>query len=452
MRCIHSCAFAALVLQSALAVAQRDETLLLDLARPHVEISEGTRDDTQLWGRIGGSAAERRSARVLRDQLQPYLPDVTLEPVAFDAYRPRRWQVRLSSGGVLESAMPAPFDAWMPGADAVRVVGVKTEQADWSAARGAWAFLESRSEGSAARTDVRAGKLYQRAVAAGAAGFVFSLPTPAGAWRSVVPVDKAFAVPDELYPDHRRPIPCFSVDSEDGARLRAAAATDATLSARIKYARSTARKGLNTVAQLRGASENWVLIGCHLDAFFTGANDDASGIAVMIGLARELSRLDESQRLVSFVFVGLSAHHDEGAGMRDFAAQDPARMASIKTAILLEHLDMQPGDGALPASGAPLLIDRRTAYLGHGGWPGIEAALPRLAVETGLMTTPPAVAHECIADLFVICDRVQPFCLMATPPYYHTDHDTLDKLSEAGLQRAVEFHLRLLDVAGFILR
>ena len=56
-------------------------------------------------------------------------------------------------------------------------------------------------------------------------------------------------------------------------------------------------------------------------------------------------------------------------------------------------------------------------------------------METGLMTAPPAVAHECIADLFVICDRVQPFCLMAAPPYYHTDHDTIDKLSEEGLDR-----------------
>ena len=89
----------------------------------------------------------------------------------------------------------------------------------------------------------------------------------------------------------------------------------------------------------------------------------------MVGLARELSCWTEAQRRVNFVFVGLSAHHDEGAGMRDFAARDPDRMARIKTAILLEHLDMQPGDGPALAAGALALINRRTAYLGHASWP-----------------------------------------------------------------------------------
>ncbi len=433
------------------AFAQSEDPALLDLARQHVEIAEGTRDDTMLWGRIGGSAAERASAELLRDQLRPYLAGTILEPVEFNAYRPRRWEVKFSDGAALESAMPAPFDAWMPGAAAAPVVRVEAG-GDWANAKGAWAFLESKSDGSAARTDVRAGNLYQKAVAAGAVGFIFSLPTPAGRWRSVVPVDKAFAVPDELYPDHRRPIPCFSIDSEEGMRVRAASESSATISAHIEFEAGRTQKGFNTVGELPGTGDDSVLIGCHLDSFFTGANDDASGIAVMIGMVRELVRMEKEQRLANFIFVGLSAHHDEGAGMRDFETHDVARMARIKTAILLEHLDMQTGDGPAIGPGDLPLINRRTAFLGHAGWPGIEAELPKLAMETGLMTAPPAVAHECIADLFVICERVQPFCLMAAPPYYHTDHDTMDKLSEAGLERAVEFHLRLLETAEYIRR
>jgi len=155
-------------------------------------------------------------------------------------------------------------------------------------------------------------------------------------------------------------------------------------------------------------------------------------------------------RKVDFWFVGLSSHHDEGAGMRAFANASPARMDGISAVILLEHLDMQPGrDGRLPA-GSPPLNDRRAAYTGPNGWAEIEDALPWLVAETGLMSTPPPVVRACIADLFVVCDRVRVFSLMAAPPYYHTDHDTLDKLSEEGLQRAVDFHLRLLETAGFI--
>lgn len=136
--------------------------------------------------------------------------------------------------------------------------------------------------------------------------------------------------------------------------------------------------------------------------------------------------------------------------MRALAEASPERMASIKTMILLEHLDMLPGTDLPVDAAAPPLTDRRVAYTGPNGWPRIEGALPELLRESGLMTSKPPIVRECIADLFVVCDRVQPFCLMAAPPYYHTDHDTLDKLSEAGLQRAVDFHLRLLEAAGFV--
>jgi hypothetical protein len=287
-------------------------------------------------------------------------------------------------------------------------------------------------------------------VDAGAAGFVFSLPTRPGAWRSVVPVDKPFALADEVYPNHRRPIPCFSVDTRDGARLRDAAAQDATLSATIVYDPSMQRHGLNVVDWIGGAGEDAVLIACHLDSFFSGANDDASGIAVLVGLSRELERLPPASRLVNFWLVGLSGHHDEGAGMRVFAGADPKRMESIQAAILLEHLDMHAGADPPRDDGAPALNDLRAAYTGPNGWPEIEAALPRLVLESGLMTSPPPVVRACIADLFVICDRVRSFCLMAAPPYYHTDHDTIDKLTEAGLRRAVDFHMRLLAEAAFI--
>ena len=64
---------------------------LLEVARTHVEISERTQGDTQLWGRVGGSGAERASARLLRDQLRPYLEDVKLETVEKSEILAARW-------------------------------------------------------------------------------------------------------------------------------------------------------------------------------------------------------------------------------------------------------------------------------------------------------------------------------------------------------------------------
>ena len=71
--------------------------------------------------------------------------------------------------------------------------------------------------------------------------------------------------------------------------------------------------------------------------------------------------------------------------------------------------------------------------------------LPELAVSRGVMTIPPKVQDACIADLFVTCGRVKSFCLMNAPPFYHTDHDTLDRISDPGIRNAVTFHLILLQ-------
>jgi hypothetical protein len=57
---------------------------------------------------------------------------------------------------------------------------------------------------------------------------------------------------------------------------------------------------------------------------------------------------------------------------------------------------------------------------------------------------------SCVADLVVICGQMKMFCLMATPPFYHTNRDTLDKISARGLQNAVDFHLALMKVSGAV--
>src|SRR4051812_4394231 len=77
---------------------------LLDVAAAYVHIAEASRaGGRQLWGRIGGSPAEHKSARLFSEQLQPYLEDVRLERFEFRSHRPRRWTVRLNTGHQLGS-------------------------------------------------------------------------------------------------------------------------------------------------------------------------------------------------------------------------------------------------------------------------------------------------------------------------------------------------------------
>ncbi len=422
---------------------------LLPIAAGHVEIAEESEPSSMLWGRIGGSEAERSSARLLAEQLRPWVSEVGLESFEFKAHRPKAWRVAIEGGAVLASAMPAPFDALFPANTGPVPVKVIEKLSDWEDAKGGWAYVRAEMELTPARTSVRSQLLYQRAVQAGAAGFIFSLPTPPGRWQAVVPVDKPFAKPDTFFPDGVRPIPAFCIDAEDGARLEQAIATGSTLAASIEYEPDALREGLNTVATLRGPPlGRRVVLAAHLDSFFSGANDDASGLAVMVGLAKRLSELGVDGRKADFLFLGLSGHHDAGAGMRAFVEDDPYRIAGDDM-ILLEHLDARHGKDA--AAGWPANLNNlRSVYLGPKARPKLELMLPRLVRETGLMTVDPTVVRSCIADLFVVCDQVKPFCLIQAPPFYHTNHDTIDKLSEEGLQSAVEFHMRLLELLGAI--
>ena len=421
---------------------------LIAVAAEHVRIAETTRGSTPLWGRIGGSQAERESAMALASQLVPYVDEVAVEPYQFTAHRPIEWTLSAPGGQPLASAVPAPFDARFPGEVLpARIHPIATE-ADWAGTKGRWAFVRAVMERAASDTSVRRDRLYQMAVKNGAVGFVFALPTPPGTWRSVVPVDKPFAMQDVEYPDGVRPIPCFSVDAEDGDRIEAMARDITYLGCRIDYASPGPLEGFNTVSRIPGQGKWTVLLAAHLDSFFSGANDDASGLATLVGMAHRLMEIPKERRVADFLLVGLSAHHDAGAGMRAFVENAPRRMDIIRQFILLEHTDAQHGAEGKGFNWPDPLNDGRTAYLGDRGFPTIREALPDLVANTGIMGIVPPMLDACIADLYVVCDRVEAFCLIQAPPYYHTDHDTMDKLSEEGLQNAVEFHMRLLETIG----
>lgn len=424
---------------------------LIEVAADHVRIAEATKGQTQLWGRIAGTDAERASADLLAKQLQPWVDEVYKEAFNFSAHRPKEWKLLLDGELSLESAMPAPFDARFPEqTPAFDIQHVRGDQ-DWPKVEGKWAFVEAEMQGSPGRTNIRRNFVYDKAVNAGAVGFIFSLPTPPGRWRAVVPVDKPYSKKDERYPDGFRPIPSFCIDAEDGAQMREAATRGATLACEITYHDNTTLQGHNVIATLEGTGDEWIALAIHLDSFFSGANDDASGMATLVGLAHRLKTIPKVDRYANFIFVGLSGHHDEAAGMRDFVSRDPDRMAKIDSVILLEHLDAVPGNDEAAEWPNPL-NNRRSAYLGSQGWPAIREALPKLVRESGLMTVTPPMLDACIADLFIVCGSVNTFTLIQGPPYYHTDHDTLDKLTETGLQNAVEFHLNLLETIGAIKR
>ncbi|MBX9604555.1 MAG: M28 family peptidase [Bryobacteraceae bacterium] len=412
------------------------------IAGDHVKLAQQSRREEKLWGRIGGNEAELASARMLARQLKSAgLREVHTEPFSFHAHRFEDWTLT-AGGATLQSAMPAPFDARFP-TETEAAVSSFTADESWASGQGKWILLTGGG-GATAMLPVREKLLYQKAVAAGAAGLVFPVPSPPEIrLQAVVPVDKPYTLLDERYPDGRRPIPCFAVDTPDMARLAAAS----RLRCAIRYQKRTAQSALNTVARLPGPPGRNVLLFAHLDGFFSGACDNASGLATLVGLAHRLTRTPAASRKAAFWLLGEAAHHDSGAGIRAFYS-DRRRFSELTDLVLIEHVDaVDSPEGRKWGWPAPL-NNRRVAYVGPQGWPDVERNLQSLVRESKLMTADARIEKACIADLFVNCGQKPSFSLIQSPPFYHTNLDTLDRISRAGIDNAVDFHLRLLRAIG----
>ncbi len=418
--------------------AQSIEQELDGVVKSHVAIAELSRGKRKLWGRIGGSAEERASATLLSTQMRPYC-NANLEPVRYSSERVFDWSVLLN-GLDIESAVPAPHDARFPDGVLKADVVVVAPDGDWAPARGKWAFLAATWDGAAGANLVRQKNLYQKAVEAGAAGFVFSLPTGPGLVRVVPPVDKAFADLDTRYPKQKRPIPCFCVSEDDGKRI----AAGGMLAGSIVAEQDIRREGRNVVGLVKGQGKFAVVMLAHLDAFFGGANDNASGLATLVGIAKRLSAVHRAKRFADVYLVGQSSHHEGGRGTRAFLAADAKRTAAIQQAYAVEHVDAAGGANEF-----------RRIFLGSKGWPEARAMAPGLVRDVGLMKADVEVADACISDLFVVCKdprtaAAKVFSLIGSPPYYHTEADTTEKVDARGVVRAVEFHLRMLRATGAI--
>jgi hypothetical protein len=115
------------------------------------------------------------------------------------------------------------------------------------------------------------------------------------------------------------------------------------LSTRIESTGTGAQAAQHVVAEMRGIDrpEEVVLLGAHLDAFYAGADDNSSGVAVMLEVARVLAgrRLGRSVRFVGF---DLEERGDEGSAQY----VGGGRADDVVAAIVLETVGFaseQPG-------------------------------------------------------------------------------------------------------------
>jgi hypothetical protein len=244
--------------------------------------------------------------------------------------------------------------------------------------------------------------------------------------------------------------PCFTIGGTDGAFLEDVIARGGTankLKARMKLKVESKQgwQSQNTIGLIAGQTDEYVLVTAHLDAYFDGASDNATGLATMIALAKHYSRKGAPRPKRNLVFVATGGHHAASVGVANFVAahRDIINKAVIDlncehTAAILVRSDdgrnLTPANTESPkglgvTNFSPLLIKHMTE------------ALDRYGVVTSSRPTTRAPGD---AGGFVRAGLpvVQ---LIESNYWYHTSGDTAATITASGLERTARAYALFLD-------
>lgn len=177
-----------------------------------------------------------------------------------------------------------------------------------------------------------------------------------------------------------------------------------------------------------------ILLGAHYDhlgvrhgQIYPGADDNASGVAMMLETARLVSMLPVKPRR-SIVFVGFDMEEELLYGSRWFAAHPPFPMTDIKLMVTADLIGRSLGDLPLPL----------VFLFGLECGAGMEEMVTQVGVPEGLEVGRLGVDFiGTRSDYGPFRDQRIPFLFFSTGehPDYHTPRDTPDRIDYGKLAR-----------------
>jgi len=417
-----------------------DGTHLKEYVKDLTAIARRYRDNghPQYWGRIIGTTADAENA----DWLMQKFGAIGLSDVHeqfFDLppqWMPKSWHVTLTANGktlAIATAQPTYQAVGTPpaGLDLEAVYVGLASDADLKLSRdvrGKAVFFYSTD--TASRHAPIADNAIRRIGERGAAAIFIIQGIPGNERTQFYPVNSA--------------VPTFSTGLKDGLAARDLIA-DATVSGATPRARialdidRTAGLKSGTVwGTLPGTTDEQVMIVAHRDGWFEGANDNAAGVATMLGLAEYFAGIPKERRRRTLVFLGTTGHHNSTAESGAWFASHPE--VFDKTALLLncEHTGgIESGPGTTRLSNAVAAFN----------WYGTGERLANLIVRAmdafGVPSFPqssPSPPGE-IGRYY----RYAPSVEIINGGYvWHSDEETADTISAGGLAAVTRTYAKVV--------
>jgi hypothetical protein len=402
------------------------------------------KDGHQWWGRITGTPYYEETQQWIEERFRE--AGVQTRRQAFDlppAWFPESWEISASGGGktvALKTAQPTlrspgtgdhPIDA-----EAVYVgMGSPAEVARLDL-KGKVVFVYSTPTPSALRHSASTDGTMRRLQESGAAAVVIILGLPGNATT-------------QLWGSHGEeqtidPVPTFSIGNEDGLSARQMIESGKPVKAHVAL-RVQTRSGLKPQAVwgvLPGRTDENILFMAHPDGFFQGGLDNASGVAVMLGVAEYFGKIPKEQRRRTITFLSTVGHHvskDVGLlwmhdNMKDFWA---------KTALIInaEHV------ATTQVYRFDRLLVRSNAATAHRFYVGGSTKLHDILFNdfslfgVGLYEAPQIRPS---GDLIRLVDVAPGIEVIESNEFYHSDMDD-NAVPAVGLEGIARAYAKIID-------
>jgi hypothetical protein len=415
----------------------------------------------KVWGRRAATPAFMHTLEWTVSEMKAAgLEDARVESYAVQGsmWVPQAWQLKIigdpafgagTQDVALQSAFPQPGGASIPGGTLTAPVVYVGHGTDADLAgrdlQGKIAIVRVRPEPSlfGAGEQGVAAKLVEK----GAAGVINAIEGPGNAQY----IDPRFACGKS---------PCFMIGGQDAWFLQTIVgkAANAGMLDRLKISltlASTEQGSLtsgNAIATIPGQSPKRIIINAHADGYFQGGDDNASGLAVLVSLARYLAK--QPKPVHTLMFVASGGHHGPGNGPTSLVAAHPELKDGTVLILNLEHVAYADVVRGKVRANNNIGMSWETSVTESAKAVGVTNESPFLFDLWKQASRCYGVATYQSAGTTVSGDlggyrplNVPMTQMIQSGTFYHSSGDVYEEVPAEGLERAARFHAFLIEQA-----
>src|SRR5262249_55933198 len=237
----------------------------------------------------------------------------------------------------------------------------------------------------------------------------------------------------QFYPVNSK-VPTFSLGQQDGFKLRdliaASGSAPPRMKVRLDVSMTPNLKSSTVWGSLPGTTDETIFVVAHRDGWFEGANDNATGVATLVGLAEYFSKVPAAERRRTITFLGTTGHHDGTAESGTWLAAHKEQFAKTALIVNCEHT---AANQLVAYNGAVRKADVAAPLMWYvGGSPRLEQIALGAYTMFGvaIYDRGERTAAGEIGRIQTLAPALQ---LIDTGLYWHSDREAPDIVPEHGL-------------------